>query len=338
MPLHEQRWRVLSARLIAAPIGSGVRRGRGAADPRRTSAATAASPARTRRCAPARSPRAGCGSGAGASRRLGAADALRPAASSTDPARSPRRRRIEDVAACTSCSSDVRRDRIGLRVVVDVDVEAVHHVEARIARRAASAPGASAPRRPSAAGTRVKSESIVSDSTGGSAGAASARALRPRPATRRRGRRLAGADGRGRRRGAAGRRGVARRLELAPRPALAARSRRASSASSGIGIADARVSRALRARGGTRRRRTDRCGAPCASARACSARRRTAPSTASIAVGQRHRVDPLAAVEHPRRLVVAHGDDHREAPAASAASSCMRHITNTFGSGATRLR
>ncbi len=48
-----------------------------------------------------------------------------------------RRRRVEEVARLREPRDDVRRDGIGLRIVVDVGVETVHHVEARIAEQLA---------------------------------------------------------------------------------------------------------------------------------------------------------------------------------------------------------
>jgi hypothetical protein len=47
----------------------------------------------------------------------------------------PGLRRIEDVAALHHLPHDVGVDRIGLRIVVDVSVETVHHVEVRIAEQ-----------------------------------------------------------------------------------------------------------------------------------------------------------------------------------------------------------
>ena len=161
-----------------------------------------------RRAGAARRRCAGAGVGDGRRRRRDAARSAGASAtaasggtSSTCPASfDARARRIEDVAApAPAARTHVRRDRIGLRVVVDVDVEAVHHVEARVAEQLLQRRALQRPRRPSAAGTRVKSESSVSDSTGGSGarrrrrGAARRRA--PAPAPRRRRRR--GGDRRG---------------------------------------------------------------------------------------------------------------------------------------------
>ena len=70
-------------------------------------------------------------------------------------------------ASCSSLPEPSLGKRVGLRVVVDVDVEPVHHVEVRIAEERLERPSLQRPGRRSGCMNGVKSDSGVSDSTGG---------------------------------------------------------------------------------------------------------------------------------------------------------------------------